>query len=109
MEYRKSHKRRLTKFGKIFFCFTIILMIGFLSLYVNNSNRNLFGKGKTDNYKEEANNYLIEINYPKLNNKNILAYTNEYLHKKEEEFKNDIRDLENMNSSKYEFKTDYNK
>ena len=107
MEYRKSHKRRLTKFGKIFFCFTIILMIGFLSLYVNNSNRNLFGKGKTDNYKEEANNYLIEINYPKLNNKNILAYTNEYLHKKEEEFKNDIRDLENMNSSKYEFKTDY--
>ncbi len=63
MEYRKSHKRRLTKFGKIFFCFTIILMIGFLSLYVNNSNRNLFGKGKTDNYKEEANNYLIEINY----------------------------------------------
>ena len=46
MEYRKSHKRRLTKFGKIFFCFTIILMIGFLSLYVNNSNRNLFGPSR---------------------------------------------------------------
>lgn len=107
MEYKKNHKRKLTKFGKKFFAFTIVLMIGISVLCFNNSNRNLSEKGIIDNYKEETNNYLVEINYPKVNNKDLLAYANEYLQNKEEEFKNDISDLENMNSSKYEFKTDY--
>ena len=98
MEYKKNHKIKLTKFGKKFFAFTIVLIIGISVLCLNNSNRNL---------KEETNNYLVEINYPKVNNKDLLAYVKEYLQNKEEEFKNDISDLENMNSSKYEFKTDY--
>ena len=107
MEYKKNHKRKLTKFGKKIFAFTIVLMIWISVLCLNNSNRNLSEKGIIDNYKEETNNYLVEINYPKVNNKDLLAYANEYLQNKEEEFKNDISDLENMNSSKYEFKTDY--
>ena len=107
MEYKKNHKRKLTKFGKKFFAFTIVLIIGISVLCLNNSNRNLSEKGIIDNYKEETNNYLVEINYPKVNNKDLLAYVKEYLQNKEEEFKNDISDLENMNSSKYEFKTDY--
>ena len=98
MEYKKNHKIKLTKIGKKFFAFTIVLIIGISVLCLNNSNRNL---------KEETNNYLVEINYPKVNNKDLLAYVKEYLQNKEEEFKNDISDLENMNSSKYEFKTDY--
>ena len=96
--YQKNHKIKLTKFGKKFFAFTIVLIIGISVLCLNNSNRNL---------KEETNKYLVEINYPKVNNKDLLAYVKEYLQNKEEEFKNDISDLENMNSSKYEFKTDY--
>ena len=107
MEYKKNHKRKLTKFGKKFFAFTIVLMIGISVLCLNNSNRNLSEKGIIENYKEETDNYLVEINYPKVNNKDLLAYVKEYLQNKEEEFKNDISDLENMNSSKYEFKTDY--
>ena len=107
MEYKKNHKIKLTKFGKKFFAFTIVLIIGISVLCLNNSNRNLSEKGIIDNYKEETNNYLVEINYPKVNNKDLLAYVKEYLQNKEEEFKNDISDLENMNSSKYEFKTDY--
>ena len=107
MEYKKNHKIKLTKFGKKFFAFTIALMIGISVLCLNNSNRNLSEKGIIENYKEETNNYLVEINYPKVNNKDLLAYVKEYLQNKEEEFKNDISDLENMNSSKYEFKTDY--
>ena len=107
MEYKKNHKIKLIKFGKKFFAFTIVLIIGISVLCLNNSNRNLSEKGIIENYKEETNNYLVEINYPKVNNKDLLAYVNEYLQNKEEEFKNDISDLENMNSSKYEFKTDY--
>ena len=107
MEYKKNHKIKLTKFGKKFFAFTIVLIIGISVLCLNNSNRNLSEKGIIENYKEETNNYLVEINYPKVNNKDLLAYVKEYLQNKEEEFKNDISDLENMNSSKYEFKTDY--
>ena len=107
MEYKKNHKIKLTKFGKKFFAFTIVLIIGISVLCLNNSNRNLSEKGIIENYKEETDNYLVEINYPKVNNKDLLAYVKEYLQNKEEEFKNDISDLENMNSSKYEFKTDY--
>ena len=93
MEYKKNHKIKLTKFGKKFFAFTIVLIIGISVLCLNNSNRNLSEKGIIDNYKEETNNYLVEINYPKVNNKDLLAYVNEYLQNKEEEFKNDISDL----------------
>ena len=63
MEYKKNHKIKLTKFGKKFFAFTIVLIIGISVLCLNNSNRNL---------KEETNNYLVEINYPKVNNKDLL-------------------------------------
>ena len=62
MEYKKNHKIKLTKFGKKFFAFTIVLIIGISVLCLNNSNRNL---------KEETNNYLVEINYPKVNNKDL--------------------------------------
>ena len=41
MEYKKNHKIKLTKFGKKFFAFTIVLIIGISVLCLNNSNRNL--------------------------------------------------------------------
>ena len=100
MKYKKIHKRRLTKFGKIFLSLIIVLMIGIFSLCFSNSKNNLYEKQETDNYS-------IEINYPKVKNENLLAYSTEYIKNKEEEFKNDISDLENMNSMKYDFKTDY--
>ena len=100
MKYKKIHKRRLTKFGKIFFSFIIVMMIGIFSLCFINSKNNLYEKQETDNYS-------IEINYPKVKNENLLAYSTEYIKNKEEEFKNDISDLENMYSMKYDFKTDY--
>ena len=83
MAYKKNHKRRLTKFGKIFFGFTIVSMVGTFCLCLNHFNIFLLDKKNVDIYKEEADNYLIEINYPKVNNKSILAYANEYLQNKE--------------------------
>ena len=100
MKYKKIRRRRLTKFGKIFFSLITVLMIGIFSLCFINSKNNLYEKQETDNYS-------IEINYPKVKNENLLAYSTEYIKNKEEEFKNDISDLENMNSMKYDFKTDY--
>ena len=100
MKYKKIHKRRLTKFGKIFLSLIIVLMIGIFSLCFINSKNKLYEKQETDNYS-------IEINYPNVKNENLLAYSTEYIKNKEEEFKNDISDLENMNSMKYDFKTDY--
>ena len=77
MKYKKIHKRRLTKFGKIFFSFIIVMMIGIFSLCFINSKNNLYEKQETDNYS-------IEINYPKVKNENLLYYTTEYIKKKEE-------------------------
>ena len=83
MKYKKIHKRRLTKFGKIFLSLIIVLMIEIFSLCFSNSKNNLYEKQETDNYS-------IEINYPKVKNENLLAYSTEYIKNKEEEFKNDI-------------------
>lgn len=42
MKYKKIHKRRLTKFGKIFLSLIIVLMIGIFSLCFSNSKNNLY-------------------------------------------------------------------
>ena len=70
MKYKKIHKRRLTKFGKIFFSFIIVMMIGIFSLCFINSKNNLYEKQETDNYS-------IEINYPIVFYDNLLAYSTE--------------------------------
>ena len=58
MKYKKIRRRRLTKFGKIFFSLITVLMIGIFSLCFINSKNKLYEKQETDNYS-------IEINYPK--------------------------------------------
>ena len=83
MKYKKIRRRRLTKFGKIFFSLITVLMIGIFSLCFINSKNKLYKKQETDNYS-------IEINYPNVKNENLLAYSTEYIKNKEEEFKNDI-------------------
>lgn len=97
---KKRYKRRLTKFGKIFFGCCFVMAIGIISLCFYQTKHKFY-------VKEENDNYLVEINYPKLENKNLIAYSNDYIESKEKEFKDYISDIYGMNSSKYEFKTNY--
>lgn len=57
--------------------------------------------------KDENKNYIVEINYPKVKSKQLLAYTDDYIKNKKKEFKEEISMEEPLNSSKYEFKADY--
>ena len=59
--------------------------------------------------KDENKNYIVEINYPKVKSKQLLAYTDDYIKNKKKEFKEEISMEEPLNSSKYEFKADYKK
>lgn len=97
---KKRHRRRLTKFGKIFLSYCFIMIIGIISLFFNQTKDNFY-------MKEENDNYLVEINYPKLANRNLMTYSSDYIESKEKEFKDNISDVYGMNSGKYEFKTNY--
>lgn len=100
MYKRRSKVIKLTKFGKLFFigCIALISFTSFLC----------FKQPKQSFHEEEENeNYSIEINYPKVNNENLIAYSNDYIQDKKKEFKNEISDIYGLNSGKYEFKTDY--
>ena len=98
MEYLKKQKRRLNKLGKICFgiLFLCIISLGMLCF----SSKNSFHE------KKETDQYLIEIDYPKLKNENLKHSTDRYIKEKKEQFIKQAKSVGTM-SSKYEFKTDY--
>ncbi len=100
MILKKRHKRRLTKFGKLFFSGIFGLTVSILSFTFINHQRVFYEK-------EENKNYIVEINYPNVKSKQLLAYTDDYIKNKKKEFKEEISKEEPLNSSKYEFKADY--
>lgn len=100
MILKKRYKRRLTKFGKLFFSGIFGLTVLILSLAFINNQRVFYEK-------DENKNYIVEINYPKVKSKQLLAYTDDYIKNKKKEFKEEISKEEPLNSSKYEFKADY--
>lgn len=100
MILKKRYKIRLTKFGKLFFSGIFGLTVLILRLAFINHQRVFYEK-------DENKNYIVEINYPKVKSKQLLAYTNDYIKNKKKEFKEEISMEEPLNSSKYEFKADY--
>ena len=99
MKYKKK-KIKLTKFGKIFFSLIGIFIISIFMLSINSFKHRFYKV-------EESDKYLIEINYPQVKNKSIIAYSKEYIKNMENDFKNNIEGITDLNSAKYEFKTDY--
>lgn len=100
MTLKKRYKIRLTKFGKLFFSGIFGLTVLILVLAFINHQRVFYEK-------DENKNYIVEINYPKVKSKQLLAYTDDYIKNKKKEFKEEISMEEPLNSSKYEFKADY--
>ena len=100
MILKKRYKIRLTKFGKLFFSGIFGLTVLILGLAFINHQRVFYEK-------DENKNYIVEINYPKVKSKQLLAYTDDYIRNKKKEFKEEISMEEPLNSSKYEFKADY--
>ena len=100
MTLKKRYKIRLTKFGKLFFSGIFGLTVLILRLAFINHQRVFYEK-------DENKNYIVEINYPKVKSKQLLAYTDDYIKNKKKEFKEEISKEEPLNSSKYEFKADY--
>ena len=100
MILKKRHKRRLTKFGKLFFSGIFGLTVSILSLTFINHQKVFYEK-------EENKNYIVEINYPNIKSKQLLAYTDDYIKNKKKEFKEEISMEDVLNGSKYEFKADY--
>ena len=100
MILKKRYKIRLTKFGKLFFSGIFGLTVLILRLAFINHQRFFYEK-------DENKNYIVEINYPKVKSKQLLAYTDDYIKNKKKEFKEEISMEEPLNSSKYEFKADY--
>lgn len=100
MILKKRYKIRLTKFGKLFFSVIFGLTVLILRLAFINHQRVFYEK-------DENKNYIVEINYPKVKSKQLLAYTDDYIKNKKKEFKEEISMEEPLNSSKYEFKADY--
>lgn len=100
MILKKRYKIRLTKFGKLFFSGIFGLTVLILGLAFINHQRVFYEK-------DENKNYIVEINYPKVKSKQLLAYTDDYIKNKKKEFKEEISMEEPLNSSKYEFKADY--
>lgn len=100
MTIKKRHKRRLTKFGKLFFLGIFALTVSILSLTFINHQRDFYEK-------EQNKNYTVEINYPNVKSKQLLAYSDDYIKNKKKEFKEEISTVDVLNGSKYEFKADY--
>ena len=71
MKYKKK-KIKLTKFGKIFFSLIGIFIISIFMLSINSFKHRFYKV-------EESDKYLIEINYPQVKNKSIIAYSKEYI------------------------------
>lgn len=95
----KRKKRRLTKFGKLFFGIVFICICS-ISLFFCFPKNHLYEK-------KETKNYVIQIEYPHLSDKNLANYTREYIGDKKRQFIDNVQKLELTNDAKYEFKTDY--
>lgn len=93
-------RRRLTKFGKVFVLSTLFLVVFSLIGLVRHTSRNFYEKEETDHY-------LVEIKYPNFENKQLLAYTDEYIENQKAEFFNAIDNLDSTETFQYQFKTDY--
>lgn len=100
MTLKKRHKRRLTKFGKLFFSGIFVLVATVFSFTFVNHQKSYYEK-------EENKNYIVEINYPNVKSKQLVAYSDRYIENKKKEFKEEIPIEDDLNSSKYEFKADY--
>ena len=97
---KKRYKKRLTKFGKVFFCIFVLLSISSTILFFGLLKDNFYEKKETDTY-------LIEINYPNLKNKNLMNYSNNYIQDKEKQFKNIINNMNGDSSTKFELRSYY--
>ena len=75
MILKKRYKIRLTKFGKLFFSEIFGLTVLILGLAFINHQRVFYEK-------DENKNYIVEINYPKVKSKQLLAYTDDYIKNK---------------------------
>ena len=98
MQYNNKHKLKLTKTGKIFF--SIILGCFLACILFNKDNEILYLNKETDKY-------TMEIEYPKINNKTLLADAKGYINNKKNEFESSIEELEYTPENKYDFKTTY--
>ena len=99
IKYKKS-KIRLTKIGKIIFSTSFILLTGTIFMV----SKLFYSKYYI---KEEKSDYIVEINFPKLNNKNLISYSNNYINTKKKEFKQNISNLNNSDIDKYQFRANY--
>ena len=99
MKYKIKHKIRLTNTGKIFFSIIIGVILSFI-LFSNTEKEILY-------LKEEKEKYTLEIEYPKLDNKMILADAKAYINNKKTEFVKNINELEYIPENKYDFKSTY--
>lgn len=94
---KNKKKIRLTKFGKIFFGTLLITVISVICFF--NSRVKFYDK-------EERDNYVVEINYPKIKNKSLINKTNNYINNKKNDFKKQVKNINNTDF-KYEFKSSY--
>ena len=99
MNYKKKHKIRLTKTGKILFSVIIVIFLSII-IFTNSTKETFY-------LKEENDLYIMEIKYPRINNKILLADATDYINNKKDEFKENMQDLDYKPSSKYDFKTTY--
>lgn len=82
MKYKKKYKIRLTKTGKLLF--SIIIFIFLSIILFTNSNKETFY------LKEENDLYVMEIKYPRISNKMLLADATDYINNKKDEFKENM-------------------
>ena len=99
IKYKKS-KIRLTKIGKIVFSISFILLTSMIFMVSKLFYHKYY-------IKEEKSDYIVEINFPKLKNKNLISYSNNYINTKKNEFKQNINNLNNSDIDKYQFSANY--
>lgn len=99
INYKKS-KIRLTKIGKIVFSASFIILTSMIFMV----SKLFYHKY---HIKEEKSDYIVEINFPKLKNKNLISYSKNYINTKKKEFKQNINNLNNSDIDKYQFRANY--
>lgn len=80
MTLKKRRKRRLTKFGKLFFSGIFVLVATVFSFTFVNHQKSYYEK-------EENKNYIVEINYPNVKSKQLVAYSERYIENKKRNLK----------------------
>lgn len=99
MKYKIKHKVKLTKTGKIVLSIIIGSIFGCL-LFSNTNKETLY-------LKEETKNYTMEIKYPNINNKILLADAKAYINTKKKDFIKNTNEIDYNPEYKYDFKTSY--